>query len=273
MPSGKVEVNSRGLQIGMAQHHLNTAQVGAGFEEVGGEAVSERMRRDPLLDFSAFTGFSNGLPYDLLRNRLVRTKVVHRAGEKIRLWAHPPVVFTESREQFSAQGHLPVDTALALDYAQHHALAVDVAHLQSAQLGTAEASTVEGHEHRAVVQVARRRDQLPDLARTKNHRQPKALFWIWQILLHVSTLQHLDIQEAESADVQDHRVDGQFARSKQVSVIAPKVVGTDLVDGRIDVAAEMLDRLEVRVNGGGSVIAAYEFFSHPLDQFGHRNLL
>jgi hypothetical protein len=56
-------------------------------------------------------------------------------------------------------------------------------------------------------------------------------------------------------------------------VVAPKVIGTDLVYRRINVVTEMLYGLQVRVNGGGSVVAAYELFSHPLHEYRHRNLL
>ena len=41
MPSGKMDVNHRFPQIGVAQQKLNRAQVGAGFQQVGGEAVPE----------------------------------------------------------------------------------------------------------------------------------------------------------------------------------------------------------------------------------------
>jgi hypothetical protein len=56
-------------------------------------------------------------------------------------------------------------------------------------------------------------------------------------------------------------------------VIAPKIIGADLLNRRINMASEMLDGLQVRVNGGGGVVAAYEFFSHPLHEYRHRNLL
>jgi hypothetical protein len=56
-------------------------------------------------------------------------------------------------------------------------------------------------------------------------------------------------------------------------VVASKVIGTDFLNRRINVATEMLDGLQVRVNRGGGVVAAYELFSHPLNEYFHRNLL
>ena len=64
-----------------------------------------------------------------------------------------------------------------------------------------------------------------------------------------------------------------FRSSKQVRVVAPEVIRTELIERFIDVLLEMLDRLQVRVNRGCSVVAAYEFFSHPLNECCHRDLL
>jgi hypothetical protein len=148
-----------------------------------------------------------------------------------------------------------------------------VSHFETAQLSAAQSRRVEGHQHGAVIEIPRRANQLSDLIRTEDHRQPQALLWIRQILLHVAPLQHFDIEEAERANVQDDRVDGQLPRSEQVRVVAPKIIGTNLVNRRIDVPSEMLYSLQVRVNGGGSVVAAYELFSHPRHEYRHRNLL
>ena len=79
--------------------------------------------------------------------------------------------------------------------------------------------------------------------------------------------------KAESANVQNNGVDSQLSGSEQVRVVAPKVIWTDLVNRRINVATKVFYGLQVRVNGGGSVVAAYELFSHPLHECRHRNLL
>ncbi len=49
MPLRKMEVDGRLLEIAMAEQHLDGAQVGAGFEQVGGEAVAKRVRMDALV--------------------------------------------------------------------------------------------------------------------------------------------------------------------------------------------------------------------------------
>ena len=250
----------------MAEHHLDASQVGAGFEKVGGKAVAKRVGRHPFLDAGEDGGIVHGLPDDLFGYRFVRARVIHSAGEQVGLGPHPAVVFTKRAEQLLTQGNFPVDAALALHDAKHHALAVYVSHFETAQLSAAQARGVKGHQNGAVVEAPGRTNQLRDLLWTEDHRQPQALFWIRQILLHVSPLEHLDIEEAESANVQNNGVDGQLPGSEQV-------IWTDLVNRRINVATEVFYGLQLRVNGGGSVVAAYELFSHPLHEYGHRNLL
>ena len=53
MPPRKMQIDGRRLQIRMAEHHLNASQVGAGFQKVGGKAVSQGMRRYTFLDTRA----------------------------------------------------------------------------------------------------------------------------------------------------------------------------------------------------------------------------
>ena len=98
--------------------------------------MSKRVRRHSFLDPGTGAGLADSLPDDLLRNRLVGARMVHSAREQVGLGAHPAVIFAQGCEQFLAQGNLTVDAAFALYDAQHHALAVYVADLEPAQLGT-----------------------------------------------------------------------------------------------------------------------------------------
>src|ERR1700691_2902941 len=235
--------------------------------------VAQRVGRYTFLNAGPDGGFVHGLPDDLFGYRFVRTRVVDRAGEHVGLGPHPAVVFAKRVEQFFGQRNFPVDAAFALDHTDHHAPAVYVGHLKAAQLGAAQARCVKGHQHGAVIEDPRRANQMSNLIRTEDHWQSEALFGIWQILLHIAPLEHLDIEEAEGTNVQDNGVDGQLSRSQKVCMVAPEVIGSDLVEWRADVRTEMFYGFQVRVNRGGSVVAADEFFSHPLDECCQRNLL
>ena len=48
----------------MAQQHLDGAQVGAGLQQVGGEAVPQRVRVELFANAGAFGGFPAGVPND-----------------------------------------------------------------------------------------------------------------------------------------------------------------------------------------------------------------
>ncbi|HUL11365.1 MAG TPA: hypothetical protein VLU73_04240, partial [Methylococcaceae bacterium] len=118
------------------------------------------MRRDSFLDSGTGAGLADCLPHDLLRYRLVGTRVVHRAWKQVGFRAHPPVIFAQCCKQVLTQRDLTVDAALALYDAHHHALAVYVANLESAQLGTAETRRIERHQDGPMVLVAGRATQL-----------------------------------------------------------------------------------------------------------------
>src|ERR1700719_3143597 len=63
MALGQVQVAARGLQIGMAEQELNSAQVGAGFEQVGCERVPQGMRVDMFVDPCPRGRLLHGVPY------------------------------------------------------------------------------------------------------------------------------------------------------------------------------------------------------------------
>lgn len=86
---------------------------------------------------------------------------------------------------------------------------------------------------------------------------------VGQVLFHVASFKHLDVQEAKRTDVHDHRVDRKLPVFQKVRVVAPDVIRAELIERRVDVLLEMLYRFRVRLNRGCSVVAAYELFSHP----------
>ena len=57
---GDARVERRRLQLGMAEQHLDHANVGALFEEMGGKAMPQGMRRDALGDAGQILGGGDG---------------------------------------------------------------------------------------------------------------------------------------------------------------------------------------------------------------------
>jgi len=67
----QVDINHGFAQVGMAQQQLNGAQVGAGFEQMCGEAMSKSVRMQRLVDSGAFGGFPTGVPDDLVADGVI----------------------------------------------------------------------------------------------------------------------------------------------------------------------------------------------------------
>src|SRR5438270_8820065 len=65
-------VKGRGVELGVAEQHLDDADVGVLLQQVRGEAVPQRMRRYPLLDSGSLSGGVDGAVELAGRERLDR---------------------------------------------------------------------------------------------------------------------------------------------------------------------------------------------------------
>ena len=71
MPLGQMQVDGSDFEVSMAEQYLDGAQVGAGFEKMCGEAMSQGVRMDvPVLEAGAFSGDLAGSPEDLGGDRI-----------------------------------------------------------------------------------------------------------------------------------------------------------------------------------------------------------
>ena len=83
MPLRKMQVNRRYFEVSMAEQDLNGAQVGASFEKVCGEAMSQGVGMNaPVVEASAFGSDLAGRPEDLSGHRLAGC-VPAVAGEEL----------------------------------------------------------------------------------------------------------------------------------------------------------------------------------------------
>src|ERR1039458_3508162 len=96
----QVDVNHGFAQVGMAEQQLDGAQVGAGFEQMCGEAMSKSVGMQRLVDPGAFGGLPAGVPDDLVSDRSVGR--VMRAA-----WEQPDGRFGPSCPSESATSRLP----------------------------------------------------------------------------------------------------------------------------------------------------------------------
>ena len=66
----------------MSQQKLDGAQVRAGFQHVGREAVAQRVRANPFADAGAQSGLMAGVPHCFIGDRLLYCAMPRRLGNR-----------------------------------------------------------------------------------------------------------------------------------------------------------------------------------------------
>ena len=116
----------------MAKEQLNSAQIGARFEEVNREGMAQRMRADGFGDAATTARLSAGMLNGVRGDRSAEIP-----GEEPLLRPPNPPIVTQRVEQFRREHDVAVLVALALGHPDHHPLVVERAGLQANGLGDA----------------------------------------------------------------------------------------------------------------------------------------
>ena len=174
---GDAGVKRGGVELGVAEQHLDDADVGVLLQQVGGEAVPQRVRRHPLLDPGGLGGGVDGAVELAGRERLDRVAAREQPAARQQHAAPPalPPPVAQQFEQLRRQHGVAIFAALAALDPQQHALAVDVADLERDDLGDAQPGAVGGGERRLVLRPRRRLEQKRDLLGAQHGRQPARL--------------------------------------------------------------------------------------------------
>ena len=132
MPPGEVEIDGGVIERGMAEQHLDGAQVCSCFEQVGRVAVAQGVRGDVLFDPRSPCRALAGEPDHLVADGHIGSPAIDQTRKQEGLRLHPSPVAAQLFEQSRTKRYIPVAPALALTHMNHHALAVDVRGLQLA---------------------------------------------------------------------------------------------------------------------------------------------
>ena len=63
MPMREMQVDGSDLEVSMTEQYLNGAQVGSGFEKMGGETMAQGVRMDlPVMEAGSFSSNLAGTP-------------------------------------------------------------------------------------------------------------------------------------------------------------------------------------------------------------------
>ncbi len=101
---------------------------------------------------------------------------------------------------------MAVPPALALPDADDHPLAVDVGHLQLAELIATHPGGIERQQDSVAVKVPGRADQSSDFLAAQDDRQPLLRFRIWKLQFGICTAERLHVEEPQAGDLLHDRV-------------------------------------------------------------------
>ena len=133
MTFGKMQVEGGFFQIVMPQQQLNRAQVGTGFEQVGGETMAQRVRMNLLRgQTGSLCGVTTGVPDSFGRDGTIRGVAASTRKQPLGglVFESAPVV-AQSVQELGAEHHRDLPPLAPLD-ANDHSMTVDIADLQAA---------------------------------------------------------------------------------------------------------------------------------------------
>ena len=177
----------------MAEQGLHRADIDAGLEQMGGEAVAQGVCGRQLRDPSGRNGVFDGA-LDGPRMHVVLWPL---AGEEPVLGMKQQPPGAQQRQQRDGQGHEAVLLAFAAADVNHHALAVDVADLQRAGLGDPQPRRVGHREQHPIARPGNGSENGEHLGLRKDHRQPQRQLGVGDVADELLTLKHDAVEEAQ----------------------------------------------------------------------------
>src|SRR6266850_669372 len=123
---GDAGIERRGVELGMAEQHLDHPDIDVLLEQVGGEAMPQAMERYALVDLGSI-GCGMAGAIELARRQRVQPVLSRKQPA---LWPRQLPPGPQQTEQMRGQHDIAILAAFALLDPDHHALAVDVGYLQ-----------------------------------------------------------------------------------------------------------------------------------------------
>ena len=157
----------------MPEQDLDDADVDAVLQQVGGEAVAQRVRADPLGDVGCACRLDDDavkLPgADRLQGMLAGKQPAVAMHHALLAAGLPPLA--QQDQQIRREQGVAVSSALAALDPDQHALAVDVLDLQRRDLGDAQAGAVGHRQRRLMLETGCGVEQSRHLVPAEHHGQ------------------------------------------------------------------------------------------------------
>src|SRR6202167_975670 len=223
---GEMEIEGGMFKPLVAHQQLNGAQVGTGFEQMGREAMAQRVGMNLPGQSCALGCYTAGVPDGLIRDGLIDTALACSAGKEVSPRLFPTPITAQLLEQLRGKWYIPVARTLALADVDHHALAVNVLDLDPCCLGSAYSGRIEQHKDHAVQAVRCGIDQPHDLLLAEHDRQ---LLWHLReneiVVGEVTPPQRALVQEPQGRDPDLDRAGLKLLLPQQKDLITSQMFG------------------------------------------------
>ena len=216
-----------------------------------------------MLQSGALRGLLAGMPQSFGRNRTTSGMRTVAGKQPVGRFAPEPTpVEAQGIEQLGAEHDIAILASLTSPDMDEHPLAVDIADLSVGHLRAACASGIKRHEQDAMKGDSCCIDQTSDLFWAEYLREMQNLFRIGRLGDAPASLQHLDIKEAQGCQPLGDGVWSQLPSREQQSLILTYMLWAKLIGWTMKVFTELLDGTDAGIDGGFSVVAAFQFLKH-----------
>src|SRR6266852_2426967 len=180
-----------------------------------------------------------------------------------------PPIQAQQLQQLGRQQGLPVLAAFALAHPQHVAAGVDVTRLELSRLRGTESAAVQHGQHGAVAKLAGRLQERFDFLPAQDQRQLSFAPWKRNAFDRDLAVQCVGIEKAQRADQLDASGLRCLFVLDQEQLVLANMLGAELVGWLMEVFGELGDRVQVKTDGGGRIVADLEILQHALPKWGH----
>ena len=273
--SGHAQVAAGGAELGVAEQLADAVQVHAGFQQMGREAVPQRV---DAADLGNACGIACGVEVAPGAAGIQRLGAV-QSGRKYPVLgasmasASPPVQ-PQLLQQFGTQQAVAVVPTLAGDDADAHAVGrgVDVAAAQVAQLAHAHPRRIGRHQEGAGLEGHRRVEHGGHLGSRQHLGQPLRRQRHGDARTPVGLAEHLAHQKAQGAGGLVDAGAGQVPITHEVQQVRLQLLVRDQLGAAVIVAGHLRDDPEVGLLGTRPKAAQDHRIDHALTQRCHRRL-
>ena len=208
---------------------------------------------------------AGGAVHALRRNQIDR-RTARGVGKQPGARSAIAPVLAQHGEQARREQRVAILAALALAHFEAHAVggALDVAELQSADLGHAQAGGVGGGEQRTRAQACARVDQTRDLIAREDLRQALGHLGHGDVQAHLGFAQHRAKQEAKCAGSLIDAGIGELPVGDEMQKVALQLLGAQRVGGAVVMFGERANRRAVGLMRAWREAAQYHRVNHPL---------